>query len=298
MSSEHLITGETRIAGIFGDPVAHSLSPLMHNAAYAEQDLDWAYVPFHVVPERLASAVAAVGALNLAGVNVTIPHKVAIVPHLHEVDQSARLIGAVNTVVNRNGALIGYNTDGAGFSQSLRMEAGFEAAGKRVLLVGAGGAARAIGVQLALEAAQQVDVANRTLDRATALTAFLTKELGVTSRPYALEDLTPATTEPYDLIVHTTSWGMEPNAAVPPLLMPTALHAHTLVADIVYTPQDTSLLQAARERGCAVLAGLGMLVYQAALAYELWTGRGAPVDVMYNVLREQLAQRNGSMARG
>lgn len=291
MTNSSFLSGTTRVVGVIGDPVAHSLSPGMHNAAYAAQGLDQVYVAFHVLPERLEQAVQGIRALGLAGVNVTIPHKQNIIPFLDELATSARLIGAVNTVVNRNGILIGHNTDGAGFLESLRTEAGFTPEKCRVLILGAGGAARAIGVQLALSGAARVDIANRTVERAAKLAGFLSAELNVASAAYGLASLTPALTEPYDLLVQTTSWGMAPHDDVPPLLDPEALHPHALIADIVYTPQETSLLRAARERGCRTLEGLGMLVHQAALAHELWTGQKAPVAVMYTALKEQLARR-------
>lgn len=286
-----VIDGTTRIAGVIGDPVAHTLSPPMHNAAFTALGLAWVYVPFRVAPERLGDAVRAVRALNLAGLNVTIPHKVAVLDFLDELDESARLIGAVNTIVNRDGRLIGYNTDGAGFLRSLRVDAGAEPRGRSVLLLGAGGAARAIGVQLALEGAARIDIANRTVDRAKALADHLIQSVGVQARAYGLSDLGPHLVGGYDIVIHTTSWGMAPEADVAPLITTEALNAKTLVCDIVYTPRETSLLRAARERGCQVLEGLGMLVHQAALAFELWTGERAPVDVMYNVLESKLAER-------
>lgn len=294
MSSGITITGATRVAGVIGDPVTHTLSPPMHNAAFRHQGLDWVYVPYHVSPENLGVAVAAVRAMRISGLNVTIPHKVSIVAHLDDLDQSARLIGAVNTIANHDGTLVGYNTDGAGFLRSLRIDADFEPRGRKVLLLGAGGAARAIGVQLVLDGAARVDVANRTLLRAQELASHLVDVVGGTSRAHALTDLGEKLLTGYDLIVHTTSWGMAPNSDVPPLIAPEALSPSTLVSDIVYTPKETSLLRAARSRGCPVLEGLGMLVHQAALAYELWTGHTAPVDVMYDVLRDRLAQKRES----
>lgn len=285
------ILGSTRVAGVIGDPIAHTLSPPMHNAAFASQGLDWVYVPFRVTPNRLGEAVAAVRAMNLAGLNVTIPHKVNMLGYLDELDQSARLIGAVNTVVNRDGVLVGYNTDGAGFLRSLRLDAQTEPKGRNVLLLGAGGAARAIGVQLVLDGAVRVDIANRTYAKAETLAAYLTQQVGGQSEPYALGSLTPQVLAAYDIVVHTTSWGMAPNADVPPLVPAQAFAPETLVCDIVYTPRQTTLIRSAAERGCRVLEGLGMLVHQAALAYELWTGQDAPVDVMYTVLRKKLEQR-------
>lgn len=285
------IDGTTRIVGVIGDPIAHTLSPPMHNAALAAQGLGWVYVPFRVSSEHLGDAVRAVRALNSTGLNVTIPHKVGVLDFLDELDESARLIGAVNTIVNRDGRLIGYNTDGAGFLRSMRADAGADPRGRNVLLLGAGGAARAIGVQLVLAGAARVDIANRTYAKAQALADHLVQAAGGNARAFALNDLTPSLLGEYDIIVHTTSWGMAPEADVPPLIPVAALNPETLVCDIVYTPRETTLLRAAKARGCSVLEGLGMLVHQAALAYELWTGHDAPVDVMYKVLRSKLAER-------
>ncbi len=272
------------------DPVAHSMSPPMHNRAFAVRGLDMVYVPLHVKPKDLGAAVEAIRALNLVGVNVTIPHKVAIVPHLDTLSEHARFVGAVNTVVNRDGVLEGHNTDGAGFVRSLRKEAQFEPRGRRLLILGAGGAAQAIAVQLALEGASELIIANRTFEKAVQL-AELVERAGGRARAVAFNELTAQVVAECDAVVHTTSWGMAPESDVPPIIPAEMLHADLLVCDIVYTPRETSLLRAARERGCAVLPGLGMLVEQAALAFELWTGVEAPVDAMRETLEQVLAER-------
>lgn len=248
------------------------------------------YVPLHVKPKDLGAAVEAIRALNLVGVNVTIPHKVAIVPHLDTLSEHARFVGAVNTVVNRDGVLEGHNTDGAGFVRSLRKEAQFEPRGRRLLILGAGGAAQAIAVQLALEGASELIIANRTFEKAVQL-AELVERAGGRARAVAFNELTAQVVAECDAVVHTTSWGMAPESDVPPIIPAEMLHADLLVCDIVYTPRETSLLRAARERGCAVLPGLGMLVEQAALAFELWTGVEAPVDAMRETLEQVLAER-------
>lgn len=289
-ASTSVITGRTRVVGVMADPVAHSMSPPMHNRAFAVRGLDMVYVPLHVKPEALGAAVEAIRALNLVGVNVTIPHKVAIVQHLDTLSEHARFVGAVNTVVNRDGVLEGHNTDGAGFVRSLRKEAQFEPRGRRLLIVGAGGAAQAIAVQLALEGAAELVVANRTVEKAVQL-AELVEQAGGSARAVALSELTADVVAACDAIVHTTSWGMAPDNEVPPIVPTEMLHPNLLVCDIVYTPRETSLLRAARERGCAVLPGLGMLVEQAALAFELWTGVEAPVEAMRETLERALAER-------
>lgn len=285
------ITGRTRVVGIFGDPVEHSLSPPMHNRAFSELGLDWVYVPFHVVPERLPAAVEAIRALSLAGVNVTVPHKVSVVPYLDRLSDEARLIGAVNTIVNHDGELEGQNTDGVGFVRSLRREADFDPRGRSILIVGAGGAAQAIAVRLAVEGAGELLIANRTPEKAEAL-ADLVRRAGGAARAIPLSALARADVGACEALVHTTSWGMAPHDDVPPVVDPSLFHRDLLVCDIVYTPRQTSLLAAAAERGCRTLPGLGMLVEQAAVAFELWTGEAAPVAVMRKALEDALARRS------
>lgn len=285
------ITGTTRVAGVMADPVAHSLSPPMHNQAFAARGLDMVYIPLHVKADRLAHAVESIRTLHLVGVNVTIPHKVSIVPHLDTLSDHARLVGAVNTVVNRDGVLEGHNTDGAGFVRSMRKEAGFEPKGRRLLILGAGGAAQAIAVQLALEGARELIVANRTFAKAAQLAA-LVEQAGGRARAIDLAELSPQIVADCEAIVHTTSWGMAPHGDVESIVPAEMMHPNLLVCDIVYTPRETTLLRVARERGCAVLPGLGMLVEQAALAFELWTGVEAPVETMRKALETALTERH------
>lgn len=287
-----LLSGRTRVVGVFGDPVEHSLSPPMHNAAFSALNLDWAYVPFHVKPESLGDAVRGVAALGMAGVNVTVPHKVRVIEHLDEVDEEARLIGAVNTVVNRSGRLVGYNTDGRGFLRSLERQGGASPQGASVVIVGAGGAAQAIACSFALHGASRVTIANRTREKAESLARRIsahTRAEGISLDP---EELAPRLAGA-DIVVHTTSVGMYPNHEVPPPIPAELLSPHTLVCDIVYTPRETSLIAAARSRGCRVVTGEGMLAYQGAIAFELWTGREAPEDVMLDTLRAHLEARDG-----
>lgn len=284
------LSGRTRVAGVFGDPVEHSLSPPMHNAAFAALGLDWVYVPFHVKPEALPAAVRGVAALGMAGVNVTVPHKVAVLDHLDEVDDEARLIGAVNTIVHRAGRLIGYNTDGRGFLRSLEREGATAPKGSSVVILGAGGAAQAIACSLALHGAARVTIANRTPEKARALArriAPYARAEGISLDPF---ELAPRLAEA-DILVHTTSLGMYPHHDVLPAVPPELLSPGTLVCDIVYTPRETSLIAAARARGCRVVTGEGMLAYQGAIAFELWTGREAPEEVMLETLRALLAAR-------
>lgn len=283
------LDGKTRVCGLFGFPVEHSFSPAMHNAAFQNRGLNWAYLPFAVEPEHLAKAVQGITALNLAGVNITVPHKQRVIPLLDEIDPAAAQIGAVNTIVNNQGKLVGYNTDGAGFIKSLAEEANFEPRGKRVLLLGAGGAARAVAFSLAMAGCQAIYITNRTTETAKALARELSQKCGVAAEvlPWGLE-LPAAAVARVDLVVQTTSLGMWPNTQDCPEFPFGALHPGQLVCDLIYTPRQTAFLQQASARGATILNGLGMLLYQGVLAFELWTGHTAPVEVMKEILERQL----------
>lgn len=286
------ITGKARVAGVFGDPVEHSLSPVMHNRAFAALGLEWVYVPFHVRAAVLADALQGVRALGLVGVNLTIPHKIAALDLVDGLSVEARLIGAVNTVHCVEGRLTGYNTDGRGFVRSLAEEAGETPRGQRVVIVGAGGAAKAVAVQLALDGAAQITVLNRTPERGAALAQHLREHTGVHAVAHAYDDpqagqaIAGAT-----LVINATDRGMWPHTEELPPVDVTALSPHALVCDLIYNPLETRFLRAARRRGCRVLPGLGMLLYQGALAFEIWTGQPAPVAEMRAALNEALADR-------
>ncbi|MBI5234919.1 MAG: shikimate dehydrogenase [Deltaproteobacteria bacterium] len=266
------ITGATRIIGIFGDPIEHTLSPAIQNAAIEESGVDLVYVPFHVTADGLKAAVNGIRALDMAGVNVTIPHKERVVKLLDDVDPLASLIGAVNTIVNVEGRLIGYNTDGYGYVESLKEDTGFTAEGKNVVVIGAGGAARAILYTLMRErsaSARSIILANRTYDRAKRLAKEFKKKL-----PWAqLEAVRLDAVYPYmddaHLVVNTTSLGMMAQSA--PDLPIERLPETAIVSDVVYRPLETALLKKAAQRGLKTHSGLGMLVHQGALSFELWT---------------------------
>lgn len=287
--SGRAIRGTTKVVGVFGWPVAHSLSPAMHNAAFAALGLDYVYVPFPVVPEALGQAVRNLSALGIVGVNLTIPHKESVLPFLDEVTEEARLIGAVNTVHCTEGRLIGDNTDGRGFFEPLR-ERGFSAAGQRVVVLGAGGAARAVVFQLVREGAQVV-LSNRTPERAERL-AQAVREAGYPAdsvQTVAPEDRTRMADAIREatLLVHTTRVGMHPDTEeLPPVPLDT-FHDELCVYDLVYNPVETQLLKEARKRGCATLTGVKMLVYQGAVAFQRWTGHWPPTDVMEQAVKSQ-----------
>jgi len=268
------------VIGIMGDPVAHSLSPLMQNAAIEAAGINAVYVPFHVQASAVEPAVMAVRALRLTGVNVTVPHKQAIMPYLDEIDKPARLVGAVNTIVNRSGRLVGYNTDGQGFVRSLRHDFGFLAAGKKIVLLGAGGAARAAAVSLADAGATEVVIANRTVAGAEGLVVeFSTHFPGVrfTSLPLE-EDRLKQELNDSALLVNTTSLGLH-GEDLPFSVMP-SLPKEALFYDMVYAAEPTPLQKAARTHGITWADGRGMLVGQGEAAFRLWFDTPAPAGVM------------------
>ena len=283
----HGLTGTTGILGVIGDPIGHSLSPAMQNAALGALEQNFIYVPFQVSPSRLQEAIGGVRALGIRGINVTIPHKVGVIDHLDEVDPVAQLIGAINTISNVDGCLVGYNTDGIGFLRSLEEEAGRAPQGQNVTILGAGGAARAIGFQLALSGIKGLILANRTESRALALATEIQERTGCVATAASLDDLAaylPAT----DILINTTSLGMYPEVTSTPPVKVNLLPLTALVCDIVYNPGETILLQEAGARGLATLPGLGMLAYQGAASLEIWLGIKAPIDVMKSALYRQL----------
>lgn len=275
-----VVTGKTQLCGIIGDPVEHSMSPAMHNAAFARMGLDFCYVPFRVKPEDLPQAVAGMKALNIRGLNVTIPHKVAIIPLLDELDPLAEKIGAVNTVVNENGVLQGFNTDAIGFLEAL-IQKGVEPKGKKVVVLGAGGAARAVSFMLAERRAHLIILNRRLeLDWAEALAGQLAQTFGqgVEALELTGENLARALEEAY-ILVNATSVGMSPNIDETPVTSD-LLRPSLVVFDVVYNPVKTKLLGQAEQIGAQTISGLEMLVWQGALAFELWTGAKAPVELM------------------
>jgi shikimate dehydrogenase len=274
------ISGKTKTCAIIGDPVEHTMSPAMHNAAFKKLGLDYLYIPFRVEPERLAQAVAGLRALNVRGFNVTIPHKVSVIPLLDRLDPLAAKIGAVNTVVNDGGLLHGYNTDAEGFLRVLTGR-GIEPQDKNVVILGAGGAARAISYVLAQHGAR-LTILNRKLelDWAVDIARLIKKELG---KDVKVGELTPRILSPAlakaDVLVNATSVGMSPAGGKSPV--PARLLERRLVVfDIVYNPIETKLLREAKAAGAKVIGGVEMLAWQGALAFEKWTGQSAPVDLM------------------
>jgi shikimate dehydrogenase len=264
----------TRVLGVIGYPIGHSVSPQMHAAALAAMGLDYAYHAFEVHPEHLGEAVQALRALNLAGLNVTIPHKQAVMPFLDEVTPAARAIGAVNTIVNQDGRLVGHNTDWEGFLRALGDE-GVSPAGAECLVIGAGGVGRAVCYALA-HAGAHVHV----WDIVGEWSRALVRDLGG-NRIRVVPDLRAGgALSTCDLLVNCTPVGMAPDVNADPPVDPGAIRPGAHVCDVIYNPLETVLLARARDRGCRASNGVGMLAWQGALALELWTGRPGPVQVM------------------
>lgn len=277
------ITGETKVIGIFGYPVRHSLSPLMQNAAIEALGLNYIYIPFEVKPEELERAVNGIRALGISGVNITIPHKEKVVPFLEEVTEEASLIGSVNTIENKNGRLIGHNTDSRGYIRSLREDAGFEPKGKKILVIGAGGAARGIIAGLSMNDASDIFIANRTVEKGERLALeFKDKFSAIRFSSIPLSSLKdPNILSQVDLIVNASSMGLDEGA---PDVEFSLTPPHALISDIVYKPAVTPFLKKAQAAGRKTLGGLGMLIYQGAISLEIWTSKEAPVDIMRNSL--------------
>ncbi len=277
----------TKIAGIIGHPVAHSLSPVFQGAAFRHCGLDVRYEAWDTASAALAGRLVSLRDPKYLGANVTIPHKQAVIPLLDELGGQSARVGAVNTIVNRNGRLFGFNTDGPGFVASLRREAHFDPSGTAVLLLGAGGAARGIAFALVEANVRSLAIANRTPERARALAVDVASN-GASVRAVAMS----SALDGYDLIVNCTSAGMHgggDESGAPCDL--SSARPGALVADIVYTPEETPFLREARVLGLRTLPGLPMLIYQGALAFELWTGVSAPVEVMFDAARAALAER-------
>lgn len=261
------ITGRTKVFGIFGYPVTHSLSPALHNAVFQKRKLDAVYLPFEVKPDYLVEAVEALKSLNIQGVNVTVPHKEQAANFVDEIPHDVdRAIGAVNTIVFRDGKLLGYNTDGPGFLEDLREAFDFDPKGKTVLVIGAGGTARAIAFSLLKTQCGRLVIYNRTPERAEGLAAYLTKFFpkGDVKSILSIEDLSGAV----DLVVNASSCGMKPEDPFP--VNPEILKNARLFYDVIYAPAETKFLREAKKLGIRAANGAGMLLRQAAFAQSVW----------------------------
>jgi shikimate dehydrogenase len=280
-----MISGKTRIFGIFGYPVEHTFSPGMHNAAFKKLGMDACYVPFAVPPEKLEQAVRAIVPLGLCGLNVTVPHKEKVLAYLDELSEEARLIGAVNTIEVGQGGLIGHNTDGRGFLRTLREQGGLDPKGKKFLFIGSGGAARAVSFSLALAGAGAIVFRDLDAGKASLLSKDLREKTGVSAIAID-QDMLAEHAADADCLINATPLGLKKTDPLP--ISAEFVRRKQLFCDLVYNPPETALVKAAKKRGAKILPGIGMLLFQGVIAFEIWTGKVAPVLVMKNALNRQI----------
>ncbi len=278
------INTDTKLVGLLGYPLSQSLSSLMQNAAFQKCNLNKIYIPIEVTKNNLETVVKGISKMNFDGFNVTKPYKVDIMEYLDDIDEYAKLIGAVNTVKISRGTLKGYNTDGRGFLRSFEETAGEKIKGKSVFILGSGGATRAIALTLALNGALKIYICNRTHEKARSLANEAAKISNCTAIPMEYEKMKKAINNS-QVLINTTSVGMLPDIDESPLDK-SLLDGGLTVCDIVYNPMETKLLKDAKEKGCKVVAGLPMLVYQGAEAFEIWTDMKAPVDIMFKAVEK------------
>lgn len=281
---EHNITGHTRLACLLGDPVEHSISPAMHNEAFRQLGIDCTYLAFRVGTDHLAQVVESLRSMNVLGFNLTMPDKNLICELCDELSPAAVIGGAVNTVVNRNGKLIGHTTDGIGFMDACKA-AGFDIIGKKMTLLGAGGAARAILIQAALDGVREISVFSRKnskWEQAEELIEKLRQRTDCVLNHFDYEDPAVLKREIRDsaILVNGTSVGMAPNTDATMVEDISCFHPELMVYDVIYNPEETKLLRMAREAGCRTANGLYMLLYQGAAAFKIWTGQDMPVELI------------------
>ena len=272
-----MIDAKTKVIGLIGHPVEHSFSPIMHNAAFKDKGLNYVYVAFDVLPENLKYVIDGAKALGIVGFNVTIPHKIEIMKYLDEIDRDAQLIGAVNTIKIENGRAIGYNTDGIGARKALEEEIG-KVKDKNIIIYGAGGAARAVAFELAKN--NNIIIANRTIEKAEKLAKEIAEKLGKEFGREVKFDSLDADLEGVDIVINATPIGMYPNVNVEPIVKADKLREDMVVMDLIYNPLETVLLKEAKKVGAKAINGLGMLIYQGAIAFKIWTGVEPNVEVM------------------
>ena len=277
------IDGTTKLVGVFGDPVAHTASPAMHNAAFTALKMNWKYLPFHVAVANLQAALHGIRSLNMVGVNLTVPHKVAALEFLDEVDPEARQLGAVNTVVVEKGRLLGFNTDGYGFARAIQEEFNLGLQGRSVLVLGAGGAGRSIAVKCVREGAQQVWVANRTPGKSDAILQAVGNAGPIAAIPLTNPAIRTII-DRVDLLVNATSVGLRAGDSLG--LEPAFFTPKLYVYDTIYRPAETELLKLAHAADAKCANGLNMLLYQGARAFEIWTqDKKAPLAKMREALK-------------
>ena len=285
-----MISGRTKLTGFFAKPASHSLSPLMHNLAFSHWGIDAVYLAFEVDQTNLRQAVESIRTLNMLGVNVSMPNKTAVLAYLDQLSPEAELIGAVNTIVHQEQRLIGYNTDGMGFVRSVN-ETGHPIKNQKIVVLGAGGAAKAIVVQMALEGAQEITIYKRLNATFLPLKEYFAKVSEKTGCPIRLHDYADESQLALDLsqanlLVNATDIGMGSKKDQLPIADVKLLHSQLAVFDLIYSPSETRLIQEAKKMGIKAYNGLGMLIHQGAIAFELWTHR----EMAVQNIRERLEQ--------
>ncbi|EMF0205754.1 MULTISPECIES: shikimate dehydrogenase [Enterococcus] len=285
-----MISGKTKLTGFFAKPASHSLSPLMHNLAFSHWGIDAVYLAFEVDQTNLRQAVESIRTLDMLGVNVSMPNKTAVLAYLDQLSPEAELIGAVNTIVHQEQRLIGYNTDGMGFVRSVN-ETGHPIKNQKIVVLGAGGAAKAIAVQMALEGAQEITIYKRLNATFLPLKEYFAKVSEKTGCPIRLHDYADESQLALDLsqanlLINATDIGMGSKKDQLPIADVKLLHSQLAVFDLIYSPSETRLIQEAKKMGIKAYNGLGMLIHQGAIAFELWTHREMPVQN----IRERLEQ--------
>lgn len=278
------ITGHTQLTGLLGSPVSHSISPMMHNESFSHLDLDYIYLAFDVKLDDLETAVKGFRTMGIRGFNLTMPHKNEMCALCDSLSPAAQIIGAVNTVVNDNGHLIGHNTDGVGYMRALK-DAGHDMIGKKMTILGAGGAATSIFVQAALDGVSEISIFSRRskfFERAQSIIQQLKAFCNCNISLYDFTDETILRREINEsaILVNGTSVGMSPNEDQSIITDPSMFHKDLIVSDVIYNPRETKLLKLAREAGCITQNGLYMLLYQGAEAFRLWTGQDMPVEIV------------------
>ena len=273
------------LTGVFGDPVDGNPTCVLEEAGFAAANLNWRYLTCKVAVEDLTDAIAGMKAIGMKGVNLTMPHKIKVIEHLDELSEAARIIGAVNTVLNKDGRLIGENTDGKGFVRSLTDE-GLSLEGKTITILGAGGAAKAIGVECALAGAKKLNIINRNRQRGEELVATITGNTKAQA-VYLPWEGTARLPEDTEILINATCVGLHPNVNDCPDICYEDIQPGMPVCDVVFNPAMPLFLQKAAQRGAQVITGLGMLVNQGALNFEIWTGKKAPRDVMMEALKKE-----------
>ena len=277
---------KAELIGVFGHPVNENPTVAVQEAAFKALGLNWRYLTVEVLPENLEDAMRGVRAFGMRGINLTIPHKIAVMKYLDSIADDAKVIGAVNTVVNREGKLHGENTDGKGFITSLTQEGKTSIPGKRIVILGAGGAARAIAVELALRGAGEITIVNRGRERGQDLTRTIAAH-SATRASYVAWNGILKIPESTDILINATSIGLFPNIDEKPLIDYDTIRSAMVVCDVIPNPPRTPFLKEAEKRGATAIDGLGMLVNQGAIGFTLWTGRDAPVEVMREALAKE-----------